>query len=766
MFASLLALALAAAPSAVDRARLDRIDSVVKQAIDHGDLPGAVVLVLHRGEVVFHRAYGLRSKQPAETPMKPDTPFDLASLTKPIATATSLLILVERGKLRISDPVAQYLPEFGQNGKEKVTVEQLLTHTGGLVADNNLADYQNGKEKALERVWQLKPSYEPGTRFVYSDVGFIVLGQLVERVSGQSLDKFAQENIFTPLGMRSTGFLPPAALAEKAAPTEKRDGHWMVGEVHDPRAYLLGGVAGHAGLFSTAEDLAIYARMILGGGSYQGKRVLSPETVRLMTTPHPVPGGLRALGWDVQTSYSSNRGELFPAGRTFGHTGFTGTSIWIDPETETAVIFLSNRVHPEAKTNINKVRGQVATLAAAALVGERLKPNDPPRPGKEAHDTALHPVKTGIDVLEAEQFARLKRRRVALVTNHTGVNRDGHSTIDLLAGAPGVKLVALFSPEHGIRGQADEKVGDTHDEKTGLPVYSLYGDRRKPTAETLRGVDTLVYDIQDAGCRFYTYITTLGLVLEAAAEHKVKVLVLDRPNPIGGVAVDGPVLDAGRESFVAYHRLPIRHGLTVGELARLYNAERKLGADLEVVAMEGWRRGDFYDRTGLPWIDPSPNLRGLTAAYLYPGIGLLETTNVSVGRGTERPFEWVGAPWIDGRRLALALGEQGLPGVRFVPRRFTPTYSVHKGQACDGVQLIVDDWQHFEPLRTGLVLAEQLHRLYPDTWQIDRFDRLLGHRVTLEAVRRGASWEELQKGWQPELDGFRERRKVFLLYQE
>jgi uncharacterized protein YbbC (DUF1343 family) len=309
------------------------------------------------------------------------------------------------------------------------------------------------------------------------------------------------------------------------------------------------------------------------------------------------------------------------------------------------------------------------------------------------------------------------------------------------------------------------KIDDSVDEATGLPVFSLYGVRRKPTEETLKGVDTLVYDIQDAGCRFYTYISTLGLVLEAAAEHKVKVVVLDRPNPLGGVEVEGPVRDAGKSTFVAYHDLPIRHGMTVGELARMYNAERKLGVDLEVVKMDGWRRKDLFDRTGLTWVNPSPNLRCLTAALIYPGIGILETTNLSVGRGTERPFEWFGAPWMDGRRLAADLNGQKLAGVRFVPMQQTPKSSVFAGKPCDGVNVIVDDWARFHPVRTGLAVACTLRRLFPDGWKTDRYDTLLVHRATLEALRGGATWQELERSWQDELRRFMKRREAFLLYE-
>jgi uncharacterized protein YbbC (DUF1343 family) len=396
----------------------------------------------------------------------------------------------------------------------------------------------------------------------------------------------------------------------------------------------------------------------------------------------------------------------------------------------------------------------VIALAALALAAAPALADDPPRPA----------VKPGIDVLAAEGFARLKGRRVGLVTNHTGRGADGTPTIDLLFKAEGVKLVALFSPEHGIRGELDEKVGDSVDAKTGLPVYSLYGERRKPTADTLKGIDTLVYDIQDIGCRFYTYISTLGLVLESAKEHRLRVVVLDRPNPIGGVAVEGPVRDPDRGSFVAYHELPVRHGMTVGELATLFNAELGLGVELDVVKVTGWRRGDLFDRTGLTWRNPSPNMRHLTAALLYPGIGLLETTNVSVGRGTERPFEWIGAPWIDGRKLAAELNRRNLPGVRFVPVSRTPVSSTHKGMECGGVDIIAIDWSAVRPVRLGLEVAAVLRVLYPKDWQTKNYDRLLVHKATYDGLLAGTAVADLERAWGPGLEAFRKRRAAALLY--
>jgi uncharacterized protein YbbC (DUF1343 family)/CubicO group peptidase (beta-lactamase class C family) len=734
------------------------IRPTVEAAIARGDLPGAVVAVLHDGKVIYREAFGQRAIKPEAETMTVDTMFDMASLTKPIATATSVMQLVEGGKLKLDEKVAACWPAFAANGKEQITIENLLLHTSGLIADNPISDYADGREKALERICQLKPQSSPGAKFTYSDVNFIVLGKLVERVSGMSLTAFSQQNVFDPIGMTRTQFLPPESMRPICAPTEKRDDRWMRGEVHDPRAYALGGVAGHAGLFSTADDVLLYARMILDGGmGSSGKRVLKPETVKLMTSPRAVPRGQRALGWDVDTSYSKNRGDLFPKGKSYGHTGFTGTSIWIDPASKTAVVFLSNRVHPDGKGNVVRVRGQVATIVARA-VGYQ-----------EAHGRApvsLSGCLTGIDVLEKENFAPLKGKHVGLVTNHTGQDRMGRATLDLLHEADGVNLVALFSPEHGIRGAVDENVRDTKDEKTGLPVYSLYGPRRKPSADLLKGIDTLVYDIQDVGCRYYTYISTLGLILEAGAENKIKVIVLDRPNPIGGAEVAGPVRDEAMESsFVAWHALPLRHGLTVGELARLFQDERHIAVDLQIVKCEGWHRADYYDKTLLPWVNPSPNMRSLTQALLYPGIGLLEATNISVGRGTDQPFEWIGAPWLDGARLAAALAEHKLAGARFVPVSRTPASSVHAKTACDGIQIIVDDWARFEPVNTGISIAVELRRLYPNDWKIDRYNRLLGHAATFEGIKAGKSAEELERDWQGDLDAFKVRRQKYLLYK-
>jgi uncharacterized protein YbbC (DUF1343 family)/CubicO group peptidase (beta-lactamase class C family) len=736
----------------LDAAKLDQVGPAVQSSIDKGGIPGAVVVVVREGKIAYRKAYGLRRKQPSEERMTVDTVFDMASLTKPIATATSIMILQEQGKLNLSERVNRYLPEFGKNGKEAITLEHLLLHTSGLIPDNPVEDYQDGHAKAWERICDLRPLTEPGQQYRYSDVNFIVLGELIKRLSGEAVDVFARKHIFTPLGMRETMFRPDRELTERAATTEKRDDHWMRGEVHDPRAYLLGGVAGHAGLFSTADDLAIFAQMILNGGSYGGQRILKPETVHLMTTPHQLPKGRRTLGWDASTRFSSDRGDTLSA-RSFGHTGFTGTFIWIDPDNRAALILLSNRVHPDGKgsAEIARLRSRVTSLVAASI--------KPSRTGV----SRVRAVLNGIDVLKRDGFSKLKDRRIGLVTNQTGVDRDGRSTIDILHQAEGVQLVALFSPEHGIRGEVEGLIDDSKDEKTGLPIYSLHGARKRPTKEQLQGIDTLVYDIQDIGCRFYTYETTLGYILETAAEHKRKVVVLDRPNPIGD-AIEGPMLDPKLESFVGYHPLPLRHGLTIGELARLFNRERKIDADLEVIPVEGWSRNELFDKTNLLWVNPSPNMRALAAALLYPGVGLLETTNISVGRGTDRPFEIFGAPWIDARRLAAILSSASLPGVRFVPTRFTPKRSTFAGKECGGVQIYIDDWRQFQAVPLGITIAYHLRKLYPEKWQIKGYGRLLAHPPTLEALQRGNTPEQIMKLWQPELERFQKTRKEYLLY--
>ena len=799
----------AVAPETVgmSAARLAEIDAVVGASIGRKETPGAVVLAARKGRVVWRKAYGARALAPMREPMTAETIFDLASLTKVVATATSLLILVERGKVRLSDPVSRYIPELKGEGRDRMTVEHLLTHRSGYAPDFDLREQWAGHEEMLKRLYTEKLRNPPGARFVYSDIGLIAAGEIVGRVSGMPLDQFAKKNIYEPLGMRDTGFRPAKELLPRIAPTENVRGmrsylggtgatgpegeRMLRGEVHDPTSNRMDGVAGHAGLFSTADDLAVFCQMIMQGGEYNGVRILSPLGVETMTRPRQVTedGQARGLGWDIASSFSSNRGEIFPAG-SFGHTGFTGTSIWIDPASETFVVFLSNRVHPDGKGDVGALRGRVASIVAASVTDAAVIPrarqqqtrytdemlagqlrfnaslNDArgeSAAGAEA--TAGAEVLTGIDVLARDNFKQLQGMRVGLVTNHTGRDRRGRQTIDVLHTAPGVRLVALFAPEHGIRGQLDEKVSDATDEKTGLPIYSLYGETRRPKPEQLKDLDALVFDIQDIGARFYTYISTLGNVLEEAAKAGKPVFVLDRPNPIGGTEVEGPIADPDKLSFIAYHTIPVRHGMTVGELAGLFNEQRKLGADLRVIKMENWRRAMWLDATGLTWVNPSPNMRSLTEATLYPGVGLLETTNLSVGRGTDTPFELIGAPWLDGQKLAAHLNARNLPGIRFVPVRFTPKASVFKNEECGGVNLIITNRATFRPVRTGIELAVALRRLYPTEWKVDGYLRLLVNADALARVRAAEEPDAITRAWQTRLDEFKTARARFLLYQ-
>ncbi len=376
-----------------------------------------------------------------------------------------------------------------------------------------------------------------------------------------------------------------------------------------------------------------------------------------------------------------------------------------------------------------------------------------------------HSVLTGIDVLARDSFAALRGARVGLVTNHTGLTGEGRTTIDALHAAPGVTLSALFGPEHGLRGEHDAAVADGTDSRTGLPVYSLFGTRTQPTPEQMAGLDTLVFDIQDIGCRFYTYLSTLLNILEAASRHGLRVVVLDRPNPIGGLTAEGPLADPDALSFVACHPVPIRHGLTLGELARLLHAERGLTCPLTIVPCDGWRRGDWYDATGLLWTHPSPNMRRLTAAALYPGVGLLEFTPVSVGRGTDTPFELFGAPYIAPRPFAAALNAADLPGVRFVPTYFTPTASVFAGERCGGVQMSVTGREALDAVGVGLTLAVTLRDLSPADWQPEKLATLLVNRQALEALRAGQSAEEISAGWAGDLAAWAGRAQAVRLYE-
>jgi uncharacterized protein YbbC (DUF1343 family)/CubicO group peptidase (beta-lactamase class C family) len=763
------------------------IDELVNQAVEAHQIPGAVVVVGHNGHVVFRKAYGERSLEPTREAMSMDTVFDMASLTKPLMTATAVMQLCEQGKLSFNDPVAKYLPEFAANGKQDITIRQLLTHYSGLPPDLLLEQPWEGKTEAFKQAFAVQPATPAGVRFVYSDINFIVLGALVERLSGMSEDEYVQQNIIAPLGLRHTRYLPPAEWRDRIAPTQYEYGVMLRGVVHDPTARRMGGVAGHAGLFSTGDDVAVYAQNLLDRLAGRPSRFpLGRAVLQKMVTPEqPATGtALRGFGWDIETPYSSNRGEIFPVG-SFGHTGFTGTSLWMDPVSDTYVIVLANAVHPNGPKSVTALRGKIADAAAVALgivpdqgrLSAKLTGYNESLSGMRHWSARNAEVKTGIDVLEANNFSELHglakkhggHLRVGLLTNQTGVDSEGRRTIDVLAHADGIELKTLFSPEHGIRGAQDtENIGNATDTETGLPVISLYGAtdaQRRPPLDAMRSLDAVVIDLQDAGVRFYTYETVMAYFLEAAAKTGTDIVVLDRPNLINGAFVQGPFSDEGAESYVHYMPLPVRHGMTMGELARYFNRERNLRAQLIVVAMQGWQRGDWYDSTGVAWVNPSPNLRDLEEATLYPALGLIETTNISVGRGTDTPFEMFGAPWIDGRKLAQYLNKRFLPGVRFLPVDFTPEKPYpYADQLCHGVRVLMTDRNVLDSPELGIEIAAALHKLYPEEYKLEHIDTLLANHRVLEQLTSGVEPARIADEWRASLDAFEAKRKAILLY--
>ncbi|HXM10283.1 MAG TPA: serine hydrolase [Terriglobales bacterium] len=768
-------------------ARLVVLDPILNDAIAQQQIPGAVLIVGHDGHVVYRKAYGYRALQPRQETMTLDTVFDCASLTKVIATTTAVMQLWEQGKFRMSDPVAKYLPEFGQNGKPDITIRQLLIHYSGLAPDLDLTKPWEGKETAYEMAFAATPEWAPGSVFAYSDINFEMLGALVERLSGESLDQYAARHVFEPLGMKQTRFLPPSSWEARIAPTEEDENHHLLrGVVHDPTARRMGGVAGHAGLFSTADDLAIFAQAMLDGG----RGILNPATVAKMTAPQqPVNGTvLRGFGWDIDSPFSTNRGELLPVGG-YGHTGFTGTSLWIDSTTKTYIVLLTNAVHmntvPNQKGNAVALRTKLATAAAAALAldpAEAEKMRVAAITGYNEMQSAARKlavrngtVRTGIDVLEETKFAALHPskggapRSIGLLTNQTGIDSEGRRTIDVLASIPGISLDAIFSPEHGVAGELDTiEVKNTKDAATGIAVYSVYGGKdaaRRPAIDILKRLDAVVIDLADAGVRFYTYETTVGYFLEAAPKAGIDVIILDRPNPITGSFVQGPVSDEGHERFTNYFPEPPRHGMTLGELAKMFNAERHIGAKLDVVAMEDWQRGDWFDSTGIGWVNTSPNLRSLTEGTLYPGVGLIEGTNVSVGRGTDTPFEVVGAPWIKGRELAAYLNARGIQSVRFVPITFTPSSSNFAGERCQGVNLILLDRNTLESPELGIELASALHKLYPNDFKLEKMADLLINQAVFDSIGAGEDPRRIAEEWQERLDAFIRMRENYLLYK-
>jgi uncharacterized protein YbbC (DUF1343 family)/CubicO group peptidase (beta-lactamase class C family) len=769
------------APSQEEQSWFTPLDAVLKSAVNDGGAPGAVLLVGHKGLIVYHKAYGRLTSAANSEPMMPETIFDLGALTEVIATTTSVMRMEQLGQIKLNDPVAKYVPDFAQNGKENVTIRMLLTHYSGLPADLDLKEPWNGTEEGYDRVNAAKLVNAPGSTFLYSDVGFVVLGELVQRVSGMPLDQYAQTYVFGPLGMTNTRFNPPQSWLSRIAPTQRDEhsGLTLLGTVHDPTARQMNGVAGNAGLFSNADDIAKFAQMMLNGGA----PILSPLIVEKMTTPQQ-PANLpsvRGLGWDIDSPFSSNRGELLPVG-SFGHTSFTGTSLWIDPTTDTYVILLTNAVELKMSTVI-ALRTEIATAVAAAL---RLSPSEEQKvrlariTGYNETEMAARrivvrngKILNGIDVLEERHFEPLKVPNVAtphigLLTNQTGLDSRGRRTIDVLAQEPGLQLTAIFAPEHGIQGTSDSSTpAVSKDGATGVPIYSVWGDtdaKRRPSPDIIRKLDVLVIDLQDTGARFSSYETTLGYFLEAAAKAKKPIVVLDRPNPLTGAYVQGPVSDAASDGYLNYFPLPVRHGMTIGELAKLFNEEKHFDADLTVVPMRGWLRGDWFDSTGSMWANLTPDIRNLDQAALYPGVALLEPTNISVGRGTDMPYQLIGSPYFLAKELASYLNARNIGGVRFIPTSFTPMAGPYARRECFGVQILVTNREQLDAPQLGLELAAAMRKLYPLAFDFDHLNQVLANKAVLAALQAGQDPNRIREDGHDKLEQFMDLRTKYLLY--
>lgn len=674
------------------------VDRVIEKAISEGETPGAVLLVSRRGEVVYHRAYG--EKRTGEK-LDLDALFDAASLTKPLATALSVLILAQEAKVDLDAPITDYL---SLKINQEPTVRQLLTHHGGLPPGVPVEGFP-------ENLDSVDFQTEPGLEFIYSDVGFLWLGKVVEKQSGMTLDEFFKRRIAEPLKLSASGFKPDSP---SAVPTYGVD----PGTVHDPRARKLGGVAGHAGLFVTALDVH---RLLKGLPT-----LLNDQSLDLFLEPQE---GGRTLGLDAETRYSAPRGDRFSPRTSAGHTGFTGTSFWYDRPGDVQVVLLTSRLSPDNQGNVVPLRREVSTLVAAELLGAQ--------------------VKTGLDRLIESDFEPLKGKKVGWVLNHTSRDRFGRHILQRLPDKPLFDLKALFTPEHGLEGVRDEKIEHGFHSELGVPVYSLYGETRRPKREWFEELDVLVLDLQDVGVRYYTYISTLRYCLELAKETGTAVLVLDRPNPLGGVVIDGH--RATRFDFISCDSLPLVHGMTMGEVGRFLN--REIGADLQVERMEGWRREMRWEETGLPFLSPSPNLAELEAVDLYPVLGQLEWLELSVGRGTRSPFRVIGAPYIrDPLALAQEFQREIDAPLIFRPRVFIPESSKYEGEVCGGVE--VEAVGPLEtPARTGLAMARVLANRYPGHFRWSDMARHLGTDDVPALLQREISPQE-----------WRNIRKPYLLY--
>lgn len=697
------------------------IRAALEIAVRDSKTPGAVAYVGDIEHTHAHVAVGARQLLPDNQPADIDTIYDLASVTKVIATTTAVMLLSESGAIDLEAPVSKYLSVPAFSG---FSVKHCLTHTAGLNAGRPFYKDYNTIDAMLARYAEIPLKWKPGVRWLYSDVGFMILGRIIENVSGEKLDVFCQKRIFDPLDMKDTRYNPPAKWATRCAATENCPwrGRIMIGQVHDENAYAVGGVAGHAGLFSTTTDIAKYIRVLLTG------KLLKPETVDRTMNLNVTPAWpWQGLGWQLDAWPTKNFGFL-PTRETAGHAGWTGTSVWLDRKVGRFTILLSNTCHPSRAQRDNETLRRSYHTA----IGKIYYPNS----------TNTH---SGLDRLVREDFRDLRGKRIALLTHHAAIDQLGRHILDVFALAPDVKIARLFSPEHGISGQAEAGAA-VGAQQSSIPVVSLYGKRTSPTAEELRGIDTFVIDLQDVGARYYTYAATMKACMKACADARVPVLVLDRPNPVGGLAIEGPIA-ANTDSLVCWSAVPARHGMTMGEIAEWFRANelKSANVNLSVSMLDSWTPERVFSECSLAWIPPSPNIPTPETALVYTGTCLFEGTNVSEGRGTDAPFMLIGAPWLDPDRIIAALPNEATAGLSFAPASYTPRSIPGKAAkpkfmdvACRGIRIAVTNQHAARPFTTTVAILAATRRIHAEHFKWEKsFDVLAGSSALRERVERG-----------------------------
>lgn len=720
----------------------DDLGAALAEAARVSGAPGAVACVGNRDEMHFLDAAGLRQCVPQPLPASKDTPYDLASLTKVIATTTSILLLWEEGKLDLDQPAGHVLPVPAFN---RFTIRHLLTHTTGLHPGMPWYRDATSMNEMLQRAAALSLAWTPGTRRRYSDIGFMILGKIVEVAAGDSLDGFCRRRLWQPLGMAHTDFRPPKGWASSCAATEACAwrGRVIVGEVHDENACAAGGVSGHAGLFSTAPDMAVFCRALLSG------KILKEKTVEMMTRLDHVPSyPWQALGWKVDPWVCSLDGYL-PARSAFGHTGWTGTCLWLDRRTGLFAVLLSNTCHPSRNKRNNRALRQTFYNAVARRFYTK---------SCNAH--------TGLDRLMWDGYETFSGARIALLTHHAAITQQALRPLEALEFAPSIRLQRIYTPEHGLYGQAEAGAA-VRGQNAPVPITSLYGERKRPTVAELKEVDYLVVDLQDIGSRYYTYAHTMKECLAACAEARKPVFVLDRPNPLGGVILEGPVARTSGAP-VCWAPVPVRHGMTLGELAVYFQNTAFTGTklDVRVNAVDSWPRARMFHECALPWVAPSPNIPMPETALLYVGMCLFEGTNLNEGRGTDTAFHLVGAPWLDTRYVLDQLAAEECAGFALRPTFYTPralpgkaANPRFKDALCHGIRLSVLDAAKARPFTLGVALLRAIRQVHRDhfAWA-PSFDTLAGGPWLREQIERGATATQIAAAAAQEIEAFNKTR--------